>query len=533
MRWTIRLTPLTATLAATVLLCAVYVLWTPVSPDLAAQLARADVVRRTGDLFWWTGWFGGLTLPTYSVVAPQLMAWLGVSLTGALATVGGCCGAAVLLRDAPRPWAGALAFSLFGLADLVAGRITFVVGLTFAIWALVAVRARRRLASPVLALLTFFGSPLAALFLGVVLLAVFVSDRTRRWQAGTDAGVLLLSGAVLAVLFPGAGVMPVGYVGMIWPCIGLLAVAVTCRQPVVRTAALFALAAYPVLLVYPGAIGSNMARLAWVAAVPVVVGCATLKRVQLVIVALGLTVWPAITVGAEVHWFPVRSAAAAYYQPLVDHLQSARAAAGPRSVGERLELLDTANHSGAYYLAQSVPLARGWDRQVDKAANRIFYYDGELTRQSYDAWLHQLAVGWVAIPATQLDYAHATEAALIDAGVPALRLVWSSPDWRLYRVRNATPLASGARVTAVGSSSVTLRTTAPSKVTLRMQWSPYLRVIDARTGRAIAACVSERGRSAQIYLPGAGDFTVVGRFDPLARFRSPDDDCAADLQHTH
>src|SRR5690242_1776753 len=102
MRWSIRLTPLTATLAATVALCAVYLAWTPVSPDLAAQLARADLVRRAGNVSWWTGWFGGLSLPTYSLVTPQLMAWLGVALTGAVATVVGCCGAAVLLRAAPR-----------------------------------------------------------------------------------------------------------------------------------------------------------------------------------------------------------------------------------------------------------------------------------------------------------------------------------------------------------------------------------------------------------------------------------------------
>jgi hypothetical protein len=529
MRWSIRLTPLTATLAATVVLCAVYLAWTPVSPDLAAQLARADVVRHAGNVTWWTGWFGGLSLPTYSLLSPQLMAWLGVALTGAAATIAGCCGAAMLLRDTPRPRAGAIVFSLFGIGDLVSGRITFVVGLAFAVWALLAVRARRRWVSPALALLAFFGSPLAGLFLGVVLLAVAITDRARRWQAGIDAGVLLLGGAVLAVFFPNTGVMPVGYTGLIGPCAGLLAVAITCKQAVVRTSALLTLASYPVLLLYPGAIGSNMHRLAWVAAVPVLVACSALKRVPLVVVALGLTVWPAIDVGNQVHWLPVRSAQAAYFAPLIGQLRAAEATAGASAIGERVELLDTANHSGAYYLAQSFPLARGWDRQVDKADNRIFYYDGELTTRSYTAWLHELAVGWVAVPATDLDYGHDTEAALINHGVPSLRLIWRSADWRLYRVLDATPLATGAQVTAVGASSVTLRSTAAADVTLHIEWTPYLQVVDASTGRTTAACITQQGRSTKIRLPAAGVYRVVSPFDPLARFRSAGDRCAAHL----
>jgi hypothetical protein len=525
MRWSIRLTPLTATLAATVVLCTVYLAWTPISPDLAAQLARADLVRRAGNVSWWTGWFGGLSLPTYSLVTPQLMAWLGVALTGAVATVVGCCGAAVLLRAAPRPRVGALVFSLFGVGDLVAGRVTFVVGLAFAIWALVALRERQWAGSVALAFLAYFSSPLAGLFLGLVLVAVAITDRARRRPAGIVAAVLLACGVVMAVLFPSAGVMQLHWSGLLAPGSGFGAVAITCRQPVVRTSALLALASLPVLMIYPGAIGSNMARLAWVAAVPVVVACATLPRTWLVAVALGLSVWPATDVINQVHFLPGRTTEAAYYQPVIDHLRSAEVAAGPTAVGERVELLDTATHTGAYYLAKSFPLARGWDRQVDKADNSIFYGDETLTAQTYDAWLHDLAVGWVAVPATTLDYGHDTEAALIKSGLPSLRLIWRSPDWQLYRVRDATPLASGAQVTAVGPSSVTLRAAAATTATVRIQWTPYLRVVDAATGRGAATCITQQGRDTKIYLPAAGQYRVVSPFDPLARFRSTDDDC--------
>lgn len=526
MRWGIRLTPLTATLAATVVLCAVYLVWTPVGPDLAAQLARADVARRAGSVSWWTGWFGGLSLPTYSVVAPPLMAWLGVALTGAVATVVGCCGAAALMRDLPRPRAGAIAFSVFGVADLVAGRVTFVIGLAFAVWSLVALRERLRFVSAGLALLAFLSSPLAGLFLGLVLLAVMISDRTRRWQACVDAGLLLVSGVGMAVLFPGAGLMTFGFRGLLAPGSGFIVVAITCRQPIVRTSALLGLASLPVLLIDPGAVGSNIARLTWVGAVPVVIACATLNRRVLAVIAVGLSVTPTIDVVRQVRWLPGRSTEAGYYQPLIDQLRSAQAAAGSRAQGERVELLDTVDHSGSYYLAESFPLARGWDRQIDKADNPIFYDREPLTQHSYEAWLHDLAVGWVAVPTTKLDFGHVAEAALVNRGVPGLQLIWNSPDWRLYRVRHATPLASGARVADVGPSSVTLRTTAQSTVTLRVQWTPYLRVVDA-TGRATTTCIAKQGRGTRIYLPAAGDYTVVSRFDPLARFRSSADDCPA------
>src|SRR5581483_11094989 len=88
-------------------LCLAYLLWRPFSPDLAAQLARADLVRAAGNVWWWTGWFGGLSLPTYSVLSPPMMAMLGVELAGALLTFGACWGAGVLATDALRPRAGA------------------------------------------------------------------------------------------------------------------------------------------------------------------------------------------------------------------------------------------------------------------------------------------------------------------------------------------------------------------------------------------------------------------------------------------
>jgi hypothetical protein len=268
-------------------------------------------------------------------------------------------------------------------------------------------------------------------------------------------------------------------------------------------------------------------RLAWVCAVPVLVACASLDRRIIALAGLGLAVWPAITLIAQVRWMPDPTTRAGYYQPLLRRLTAARAAAGPAGIGQRVEVLDTANHSGSLYVAPRFAIARGWDRQADMANNPIFYRPGALTAASYHRWLRDVAVGWVAIPATQLDYASRAEADLVDSGLPYLELSWSSPHWRLYRVRDPEPLASDATITAVGPASVRLRIDRPATVLLRMRWTPYLRAVDATTGHSASACISRAGHWSRIWLPAAGRYSILSTFNPTARFEPHDAGCSA------
>ena len=138
--------------SAVVLVTAVaYLWWAPLVPDLAAQVARTNVVHTSGLTSWWTGWFGGLSLPTYSLLGPPSMAILGVRLAGLLAASLGSAATRLLVRDRcdreqPRS-RSRVAF----LADLLDGRVTFTIGLAFAAWSLVAARSRRGLLSTTLA----------------------------------------------------------------------------------------------------------------------------------------------------------------------------------------------------------------------------------------------------------------------------------------------------------------------------------------------------------------------------------------------
>src|ERR1700712_1549706 len=109
-------------LAVAIVLALGYVAWAPFAPDLAAQSARAAAARLTGIGTWWSGWFGGLPLASYSVIVPPVIAVLGVPVTGGLAVIGTTLAGSPLLRSAERPRLGAVALAVAAGADVLGGR---------------------------------------------------------------------------------------------------------------------------------------------------------------------------------------------------------------------------------------------------------------------------------------------------------------------------------------------------------------------------------------------------------------------------
>src|SRR5438094_451914 len=118
------------------------------------------------------------------------MAIFGVRATGVAAAVVGGVISARLVGAARRPRAGAVAFSVAEMANLLDGRVTFAVGVTLAAGALLAVQVRRPLLAAPLAAVAYFANPLAELFLDLALVAVIAVDPSRR-QIGTSLAVLL------------------------------------------------------------------------------------------------------------------------------------------------------------------------------------------------------------------------------------------------------------------------------------------------------------------------------------------------------
>ena len=156
----------------------------------------------------------------------------------------------------------------------------------------------------------------------------------------------------------------------------------------------------------------------------------------------------------------------------------------------RIEVVATANHWEASRLAPHVALARGWERQLDRERNGLFYESRQLTPARYHAWLLGEAVAYVALPDAPLDYSAISEARLLRGGYanpgatgvrsggglppPYLREVWRSAHWRLFAVLGPRPLADPPAVlTQLGSDSFTLDAPRAGAFTTRVHFTPY------------------------------------------------------------
>jgi hypothetical protein len=190
------------------------------------------------------------------------------------------------------------------------------------------------------------------------------------------------------------------------------------------------------------------------------------------------------------------SVSASYYAPLLQKLDSL----APRPF--RVEIPFTANHWEAARVAPHVPLARGWERQLDRRYGALFY-DGTLNAATYRAWLDEHAVAYVALPDAALDYAARAEARLIERGPAYLHQVWHGAHWRLFAVAAPRPFVSGeARGPAIaGVDGFRLAPRRPGVALVRIRWSRWWRVTAGR------ACL-RRGPGAMTQLRVFGRETV-------------------------
>lgn len=512
-------TPTALATACAVVFALLYIFWTPQVPDLAAQVARADVARVGGAPVWWGGWFGGITLPNYSALVPFSMATFGIRVTGVIAVVLSAYGGALLVAGAPRPRAGAVAIALAQAADLLNGRVTFTVGAALGIWSLVALRRRYEKSALVLALLSFLGSPLAGFFVGMVMAVVAVLRPERRRTALICAGALLVAGVAMAVLFPGTGKMPFPITDAAPAMLSCLVVFGLCDHKLIRAVAAVLAVSFVPLLIVPLAIGTNATRLAWLAAVPVVVAYAEVRESLIWVCALVVAIWPVSDLVNQLRLAHQPSSNYVFYKPLATALKADQEALGPTVIGRRVEVVDTKNHWGSAYLT-TFSLARGWDRQADKADNPIFYQPQQLNPVSYRQWLDSLAVGWVAVPKAPIDYASKEEADLVLGGLPYLRLTWSNSDWRLFRVINPAPLATGAKVAQIDAHGVVLDATADKAINLKVRYSAYVGASDPRTNQPLTACIVNDNGWLQVTVPTTERIRLSSDFTP-ARSKAP------------
>lgn len=466
--------------------------------DIAAQDAWAEFVGRHPGTAYNLAWYGGMHPVSYSVVSPYLMSVLGVRTTMMVAgTVSAGLTALILVRvrAVRNPIACSMAGVFAYLCNALSGRVTFGLGMMFAIGAVAAVFcwpyrwrhkrwAKAAVAAPLAGLATA-GSPVAGLFLGVVAAALFLNKRRPGAYALGLAPVVVV--ALSAWLFPFSGTQPMSIATLSLPFIfaALVFFLVPRDWKTVRTAA--AVYGIGTLLTYvvDSQIGSNVSRMAMLFAGVVLL--AALPYVEprsrrwyaLVVAFAGLNFW----IGYKGVDDIVRTAPTASWTrelaPLVNQLQKVGAERG------RVEVIPPSSHREASALAPVVNLARGWNRQADMERNPLFY-DDTLDSVNYRQWLDRWAVHYVVLPQGSPDSSGAVqETELVSKGLSYLKPIWSNSNWRLYSVDSPVPLADPpATVDRAGAGELTIQVKKAGRVLIRIPYSRWLAVLDEE-GRSV------------------------------------------------
>src|SRR3954451_9005992 len=276
-------------------------------------------------------------------------------------------------------------------------------------------------------------------------------------------------------------------------------------------AALYAVAGLAAF-VAPTPLGNNITRLGPLVAGPLI-ACGLIRRdgprglqrplalACLTLLAVSLF-WPAWEDYRKVSGDP--AAQRSYYAPLTAFLA---AQGGPPG---RVEIPFTRAHWETATVAERFPLARGWERQLELRRNPLFYGRAPLDARTYERWLSDNGVRWVAGPDAALDFSAYRERRLIDRGLPYLKLRTRLTHWRVYEHTGAHPLAvpqgsARFRVRSLTPDGLSLAVERPGTALVRVRWTPYW--------RAPGACVaSAPGGWTRITTRRTGTLRVSARF---------------------
>jgi hypothetical protein len=486
---------LTLVLATSVLLLG----WQGV--DQAAQTYRVLQFRIHGLMLWDSGWYGGNYPLSYSVLFPIAGAVFGTYAVAIVSAVVAVWAFDQVIRShfGARPL-GTWYFAISTLLPVTIGQWAFLAGEAAGLCALVALQRGRRPLAVLLGVLAALFSPLAAAFLAMGCVAWAVHTRRGRgWMIATAAAILVvILGSGL--LFPGTGPFPFTWTALLaTELLCLTTVTPLVRTtPAVRVGALLYGAAALFSFLVPNPLGGNAQRLAAAVGVPLLACFVTapgpaLERLshanilRRVMPASGLRLGQRWRVAAVLlvvpfavwQWAPgsgvVTSAGSApwtqqsYYDPLIQVL----AQMAPNPV--RVEVVPTFQHWESAFVATRVPVARGWERQLDIADNPIFYTDGALNPTSYRDWLWSNGVSYVALPSAPLDYAAKAEGELLRSGqVPGLIPVWTTSQWTLWKVGGSPGLVSGPGIlTQLEPDHLTIYASAPGMITIRVRYTHF------------------------------------------------------------
>ncbi|GAA2329414.1 MFS transporter [Streptomyces cuspidosporus] len=510
--WRFMRHPVPAALTVAALLHVVWVaLLANSGGDLAAQDAWAEFALQHPDSAYNLAWYGGMHPVSYSVISPYLMAVLGVRTTMMIAGTLSAGLLALLLcrsRVVRRPLWPAMYGAFALVCNAISGRVTFGLGAMFGLGAVAVIfawptkwrsrrwhhRIARALLAALLAALATMSSPVAGLFVGIVAAALWL---TRRHPASYALGITpVVVVGLSAWLFPFSGEQPMNWPSTILPGISGLAVFLFAPKGwrTVRVGAALYVIGVVLTWLIPSQIGTNIQRLGMIFGGVVLLAVLTSRRTPprakrltthpgrmwtaLVLSLVTVTVWQGVKTGDDVIHTTPSASWARELAPLVHHLKRVEADRG------RVEVVPVRSHRESSALPRYVNLARGWTRQADMERNPLFYQD-TLSADDYHAWLKRMAVHFVVLPAAdEPDHAARQEAELITKGLPYLREVWGDDNWKLYEVEDPTPIADPpATVERAGADKLVLKVRAKGPVLIRIPYSPWLGLVDAKGHR--------------------------------------------------
>jgi hypothetical protein len=460
----------------------------PPPGDLPAHLYRTELVR-DGVLLWDTYWFAG----HYPLASYSLLYYFPAALLGnePLAVAAVIVSAALFSSLVERGWGpetrwAARAFAVVACGPLFTGTYPYALGVAAGLAALRAFQAGRTWLGLVCSALTLGFSPLAFLFLCLVLAAAFLARRRLDGRTLLVGAVLVGLGVLQAAaleVFPHEASYPF-FRG--FELAAVLGLAAACTALVLRAgrgrilALVFGLwfVAALVAFLVASPIGENITRLRGVA-LPLALLAAALARYRprwltalAVAGALSYTLVPYLAVIP--YKLDARPAERGFWEPALAFLEE------QVDPNERVEVVPTADHWEAYWLPhEGVPIARGWYRQVDIAENELFYED-PLDSGEYRAWLRRLGVRYVLLPDTEIGRAgEEREAELLRSGEAGLRPVHRSVTGTVYELPGAEPILTGPgvpRLTAFDHDRLEGSLRAPGRHRLAVRFTPYWRV---------------------------------------------------------
>ena len=492
----------------------VYLIVEPSSADHAAQQFRAGLFEIEGPGTWNNLWFGGHHVGAYSLLFPPLGAMIGTRLAGALAAV---AAALLFAAIAERHWGeqarpGVLWFAAGTSISLFTGRLTFALGVAVAFASVFALQRGHRRSALCLAVLCPMASPVAALFLAAGGLAYWIAERRRE---GIELAAAAFGAALLlAIAFPEGGSEPFDGTSFSPALLvaGACFFALPREERLLRAGvAIYAMSlAASFLIANP--MGGNATRMGSLLLGPLL-ACALWRdghRLLLAALLPLLVYWqwsPVVRDLQSVHAEP--SVKASYYEPIRSFL-------APKMAGHpsRVEIVPTKNHWEAAIIPPAeIPIARGWERQLDRKLNRLFYAD-TLGAAHYRHWLDRLAVRYVALSDGNLDYAGRREAALVRSGLPYLRPAFHSAHWTVYKVKHAAPLAQPpARLVNLDADGFSIYAPRPGAYLVRIHHSTYFSLSDG------VGCVEgSPGGFTIVRLAQSGVADVNADFSPVRIF---------------